>query len=92
MNPNITGQLTFGFDVATNLFDYLDKWSHDDGFEPVPATDYTHHEPGSAEKVEVLAQRVLNNESLWHDDDKSISAETLRMMELMDIVQTPDSL
>ena len=82
-DPVVTGQLTFNFDHANNLFDFLDRWGHDAGFEPNPAAQPTDHEPGSPEKVEVLAQRLLNNEALWHEDDRWISPQPQRLMELM---------
>lgn len=38
-------------------------------FEPIKEPQPTQHACGSPEKVEVLRQRVENNEQLWHPDD-----------------------
>ena len=40
-------------------------------FEPIKKPEPTTYPCGSPEKVEVLRQRVENNEQLWHPDDSA---------------------
>lgn len=76
MQESFSNQMTFGFQESSNLFDYLETWSSDDGFHPKPANESTQCEPGSIEKIEVLISRLNNNEELWHPDDKRVDLPT----------------
>jgi hypothetical protein len=52
---------------------YLDlkTFGHDEFFEPVPPAHSTPAMCGSREKVEVMRQRVLDGEDLFHPGDNS---------------------
>lgn len=56
-------------DVCVNVFDWVEKYGDEEEFEPRETTDCCLSPAGSEAKVEVLKQRVLRGESLWHEDD-----------------------
>lgn len=85
---NLSNELpSFGFQEPANLFAYVEAFSHDEGFEPKTSPQPTSFPPGSREKVNVLAQRVLDNEQLWHEDDVVVDLEVSRLMELFGVKQ-----
>lgn len=55
-----------------NVFEAIIKVGHDEDYSPT-CLDFepTHEPPGTANKIDVLRQRVENGQPLWHDDDKS---------------------
>lgn len=71
MDKEVT-QLSFGFGEANEFLGYLATSKTDDGFEPTKEPSPTTAEPGSWEKVEVLAQRLASGEKLWHEGDRKI--------------------
>lgn len=58
--------------TATNIFDYIDNYWHDEDFNPEPDAYFlpTSAPPGSAEKIAVLIHRAQQGHPLWHKDDK----------------------
>ena len=48
---------------------------HDEDFSPRPASEATHHRPGSLGKIEVMRLRVERGESLWHPQDNDLPPE-----------------
>jgi len=56
----------------TNVFEAILKYGHDEDFAPVEDNDFgpTKAPAGSKEKLEVLADRVLRGEPLWHPEDR----------------------
>ena len=42
-----------------------------DYYEPRPAKEPTHHQPGSPEKIEVMRERAENGEHLYHRHDET---------------------
>lgn len=65
-------QATFGFSEPTDMFSYVDQLKTCEGFVSNEIPDPTTYQPGSWEKVEVLRQRVLVGQCLWHDDDAAM--------------------
>ena len=78
-------QLSFGFGEAEEFLTYLAVSKTDDGFEPSKEPDPTDAEPGSWEKVEVLASRLANGEILWSDGDKKIDLSKKEGASFIDI-------
>ena len=56
---------------AGSVFEYLLRHKHDDDYQPRAVGDFmaTGARPGTAEKVEVLADRVQRGLPLWHPQD-----------------------
>jgi hypothetical protein len=56
-----------------NVFDAIAEFGHDEDFVPVETHDFrpTSAPAGSAEKLEVLSQRVASGLPLWHPEDRS---------------------
>jgi len=56
-----------------NVFEAILECGHDEDFAPVSTGDFvsTDAPAGSRQKIEVLAERVLRGEPLWHDEDRS---------------------
>jgi len=52
-----------------SLLAHLVRVGEDTGFRPAVPAAPTQTEPGSPDKVEVLAARLLDGEDLWHRDD-----------------------
>jgi hypothetical protein len=55
-----------------NVFEAILKYGHDEDFSP-SADEYfcpTSAPAGSREKLDVLAERVLRGEPLWHPEDR----------------------
>ena len=55
--------------VRGNVFDWLMRYGDDEMFNPPPAAEAIDDLPGSADKIEKLAERVQNGESIWHVAD-----------------------
>lgn len=55
------------------MFAFIRVYGSDAGFEPRPAVMPTTAMPGTAEKIRVLAARLLAGEELWHPDDPVIA-------------------
>lgn len=55
-----------------NVFDAILKHGHDEDFVPRvdPSFQPTTAPAGSAEKLEILAERVRQGHPLWHDEDR----------------------
>jgi len=55
-----------------NVFEAILKYGHDEDFIPNAGDEFipTEAPAGSAEKIEVLAQRVERGEPLWHPKDR----------------------
>jgi hypothetical protein len=56
-----------------NVFEAILECGHDEDFAPVATGDFaaTDAPAGSRAKLDVLAERVLRGEPLWHPDDRS---------------------
>ena len=55
-----------------NVFEAILTYGHDEDFAPVEDNGFspTAAPAGSREKLDVLADRVLRGEPLWHPDDR----------------------
>ena len=55
-----------------NVFDEIEKVGHDEDFVPAVTPEFcrTDAPAGSADKVEVLAERVRKGLPLWHPEDR----------------------
>lgn len=56
-----------------NVFEAILECGHDEDFSPVTTIgfDATDAPAGSRAKLDILAQRVLRGEPLWHPEDRS---------------------
>jgi len=56
-----------------NVFEAILECGHDEDFFPTETEDFgpTEAPAGSRDKIEILAQRVLRGEPLWHGEDRS---------------------
>lgn len=56
-----------------NVFEAILKYGHDEDFVPSTSHDFrsTDEPAGSKRKLDVLAERVLRGEPLWHPEDRS---------------------
>jgi len=56
-----------------NVFEAILECGHDEDFFPKETEDFgpTDAPAGSRDKIEILAQRVLQGEPLWHTEDRS---------------------
>jgi len=56
-----------------NVFEAILENGHDEDFVPNVTDEFepTDAPAGSAEKIEILAQRVMRGEPLWHPEDRS---------------------
>ncbi len=56
-----------------NVFEAILECGHDEDFVPEATDEFTSTDApaGSSEKIEILAQRVLRGEPLWHPEDRS---------------------
>ena len=56
-----------------NVFEAILECGHDEDFFPTETEDFgpTEAPAGSRDKIDVLAQRVLRGEPLWHNEDRS---------------------
>lgn len=59
-------------DICKNVFEAILKYGHDEDFAPREDDHFlpTDAPAGSDEKIEVLRQRVLGGQPLWHQDDR----------------------
>jgi hypothetical protein len=59
--------------VTRNVFQAILETGHDEDFAPVESDEFTPTDApaGSPEKIEVLAQRILRGEPLWHPADRT---------------------
>lgn len=55
------------------VFEAILKYGHDEDFEPLAGEGFlpTDAPPGTAEKIDVLRQRVELGQPLWHDEDRT---------------------
>jgi hypothetical protein len=55
-----------------NVFEAILKYGHDEDFVPATADGFraTNAPAGSRDKLDVLAERVLRGEPLWHPEDR----------------------
>lgn len=55
-----------------NVFEAIVRYGHDEDFSPNDTDDFeaTEAPAGSREKLDVLAERVLRGEPLWHPSDR----------------------
>ncbi len=56
-----------------NVFEAILECGHDEDFMPVETVDFdgTDAPAGSRTKIDVLAERVMRGEPLWHPSDRS---------------------
>lgn len=57
-----------------NVYDRIVLFGHDEDFVPWRVPKPTKARPGSPGKVEVLRERVLRGEPLFHEDDEQVLA------------------
>lgn len=55
-----------------NVFEAILEYGHDEDFIPMESGDFegTDAPAGSEAKIEILRQRVLLGQPLWHTDDR----------------------
>jgi len=55
-----------------NVFEAILKYGHDEDFTPSADDEFcpTEAPAGSREKLDILAERVMRGEPLWHPDDR----------------------
>ena len=85
-------------DLAANLFKHGCKMEdhssfghllsrgHDYDFEPIAKPEPTDAAPGSLEKLEVLARRLMRGEELYHEDDATVLATIEQSNEMRNLV------
>ena len=85
-------------DLAANLFKHgcrMDDHSsfghllsrgHDFDFEPIAKPEPTDAAPGSLEKLEVLAKRLMRGEELYCEDDATVMATIEQSYEMRYLV------
>ncbi len=56
-----------------NVFEAILECGHDEDFMPVESHDFdaTDAPAGSRAKIDILAERVMRGEPLWHPKDRS---------------------
>ena len=56
-----------------NVFEAILQHGHDEDFVPVETNEFTGSDApaGSAEKLKILAERVMQGWPLWHAEDRS---------------------
>jgi hypothetical protein len=56
-----------------NVFEAILECGHDEDFLPVESEDFdgTDAPAGSRAKIDVLAERVMRGQPLWHASDRS---------------------
>ncbi len=56
-----------------NVFEAILECGHDEDFFPTETEDFgpTEAPAGSRDKIDILAQRVLRGEPLWHNEDRA---------------------
>lgn len=59
-------------EVCKNVFEAILKYGHDEDFDPEVNEEFlpTDAPAGSSEKIDVLRERVLSGQPLWHRDDR----------------------
>ena len=67
-------------------FGHLLSRGHDYDFEPIRKPEPTDAAPGSLEKLEVLARRLMRGEELYHEDDAPVLATIEQSNEMRDLV------
>jgi hypothetical protein len=58
---------------ARTVFDAINRYGHDEDFQPNPELEATQFLPGTPEKIEVLRLRVENGRGLWSKDDATFA-------------------
>jgi hypothetical protein len=56
-----------------NVFDAILECGHDEDFSPAETDEFvaTDAPAGSRAKIDILAERVLSGQPLWHQADRS---------------------
>ncbi len=56
-----------------NVFEAILECGHDEDFIPAetPECGRTDAPAGSRAKIDILAERILRGQPLWHDEDRS---------------------
>ncbi|MCP4193576.1 MAG: hypothetical protein GY768_23430 [Planctomycetaceae bacterium] len=56
-----------------NVFEAILKYGHDEDFAPLKSEEFeaTEAPAGSAEKIDILRNRVESGDPLWHMEDRS---------------------
>jgi hypothetical protein len=67
-------------------FGHLLSRGHDYDFEPIRKPEPTDAAPGSLEKLEVLARRLMRGEELYHEDDETVLATVEASTAMRDLV------
>lgn len=67
-------------------FGHLLSRGHDYDFEPIAKPEPTDAAPGSLEKLEVLARRLMRGEELYHEDDATVLATIEQSNEMRSLV------
>ena len=71
-------------------FGHLLSRGHDYDFEPIAKPEPTDAAPGSLEKLEVLARRLMRGEELYHEEDQPVLATIEQSYEMRDLVVGKD--
>ena len=71
------GMCELPFADCRNLIEHLEFFRNDQFFAPRHIPEPTEAEPGSKAKIGVLAQRIIDGQDLWHEDDPQIDLETM---------------
>jgi hypothetical protein len=55
-----------------NVFEAIQKYGHDEDFNPAGSNEFdaTQAPAGSKEKLDILAERILRGQPLWHPEDR----------------------
>lgn len=57
-----------------NLFDFIERYGHDEDWTPKETPKSTIALPGSPEKIEILRRRLEEGKDLWNDDEDVVTA------------------
>jgi hypothetical protein len=59
--------------VMRNVFEAILECGHDEDFSPAETAEFgaTDAPAGSRAKIDILAERVLRGQPLWHSSDRS---------------------
>ena len=76
-------QSSLSFADPSNVLQHIEAFGQDHNFMPRREPKPTHLDPGP-DRVEVLAQRILDGEELWHRDDKQMELRKDGIAQLLD--------
>jgi len=74
ISPVDLWQAEFDLPDAVNLHEYIKEYNSDEGFEPANQCQPTECPAGGMEKAEIIRQRLMRCEELWHDDDPKVES------------------